>query len=245
MIIRQRTRAFILKKIPRGDSDYVFTAYTRDFGKIFFLGKGIRKINSKLKSSIELFSVSDIEFIQGKTGKKLVDAIPVCCFLKTKKSYKDAPFAGKISLSKLIFFLKISNTLNELIKGEEKDNKVWLLLREVCLEAEKNKNLALLYYYFLWNLFSILGYSINTEQCFFCRKKLSGEQVFFLPKEKSFIDKSCFKKSFEAEQISPEELKLIIIFFQRKISIIGKIKQSSLPVCFLEKISRQSMVYCC
>jgi len=77
MFTHYRTEGFILKKIDRGEADRIFTVYTRDFGKLDLLAKAERKIKSKLRGGLELFYLSDIEFIQGKTHKTLTDTILV------------------------------------------------------------------------------------------------------------------------------------------------------------------------
>ena len=64
-----------MKKEDRGESDRFFTVYTKEFGKLDILGKSIRKISSKLRAGMGLFSLSEIEFIQGKALKTLTDAI--------------------------------------------------------------------------------------------------------------------------------------------------------------------------
>jgi len=69
-----RTRGIILKEANRGEADRLFILYTKDFGKIEILGKGIRRINSKLRPGISFPSLSEIEFIQGKRYKTLTDA---------------------------------------------------------------------------------------------------------------------------------------------------------------------------
>ena len=68
-----RTEGFIFKKEDRNDSDRVFSVFSKDFGRLEIFGKAIRKIDSKLKSAVEIFSFSEIEFVQGKNRKTLTD----------------------------------------------------------------------------------------------------------------------------------------------------------------------------
>lgn len=75
MFVHHRTKAIVLKKVDRKEADQLFTLYTEDFGKLTVLGRAIRKISSKLRSGIEIFYLSEIEFIQGKAYKILTDAV--------------------------------------------------------------------------------------------------------------------------------------------------------------------------
>jgi len=60
------TQAIILSRTDYGEADRIITLLTPDYGKISLLAKGVRKIKSKLAGGIELFSVSQITFIQGR-----------------------------------------------------------------------------------------------------------------------------------------------------------------------------------
>ena len=66
MALQYKTKGFIYKKRNRGETDRIFTIFTYDFGKIDVWGRAIRKIDSKLKSGIDIFYLSYIEFVQGK-----------------------------------------------------------------------------------------------------------------------------------------------------------------------------------
>ena len=147
MAIHYRTRAFILEKTDFQEADQLFTVYTEDFGKIKVLGRAIRKIKSKLRAGAELFYLSEIEFIQGKNHKTLTDAMVIEKFKNVKQD-----------LGKLEILSQIAENADDLISGEEEDEDIWNLLTEVF---EKVNSYSLIYYYFVWNLLSILGYQVD------------------------------------------------------------------------------------
>lgn len=158
MAVHYRTQGFFIRRTDRGEDSQLFTVYTKDFGKLRILGKAIRKIKSKLRSGAELFYLSDIEFIQGKSHKTLTDAILIDSF----PAIKESPL-------KLRIIYKIAEILDDLAVKEEKDNQIWPLLKEVLDKLNspqfKIKYLPLLYYYFFWNFVSILGYEPKFEHC--------------------------------------------------------------------------------
>ena len=141
----------IVKKEDRGEADQLFTVYTKEFGRLEILGKAIRKINSKLRSGADIFYLSDIEFIQGKGYKTLIDAFLIEKFESLEKDLK-----------KLKIAYQISDALDDLIKGQEPDEKIWQLLMETFKKLNspnlKSEILNLVYPSFLWNLLSALGY---------------------------------------------------------------------------------------
>lgn len=60
--------AIVLSRTDYGEADRILTVLTPDFGKVTVLAKGVRRVKSKLAGGIELFSVSDITFIKGRSG---------------------------------------------------------------------------------------------------------------------------------------------------------------------------------
>lgn len=218
MTIRYRTQGFILKKEDRGEADRLFTFFTKDFGKLKILAKAVRKIKSKLRGGLELFYLSEIEFIQGKTHKTLTDAVLMEGFLNLRKDLK-----------RLSIAYKISEVFDDLIKGQEPDKKAWNLLNEVFnklndIQTSNFKLQTLIYYYFLWNLFSILGYGPELCNCLFCQKKVSPPLIYFSLREGGIICRECFKKSKGAEEISPEAIKILRLIMKKDWETLSKLK---------------------
>jgi len=60
------TTGIILNRTNYGEADRILTLLTPDRGKLRLMAKGVRKVKSKLAGGIELFSVSNITYIQGR-----------------------------------------------------------------------------------------------------------------------------------------------------------------------------------
>ncbi len=235
MFVHYRTTGLIFKKDDRGETDQLFTIYTKDFGKLEILGKAIRKISSKLRSGAEPFYLSEIEFIQGKTQKTLTDTILINKFGNLRKDLK-----------RLRIAYRISEVLDNLIKGPEADEKIWQLLEESFEKLDtleirgrrdksllpirppagglSNWKLEILYYYFLWNLLSILGYELQLYNCAVCQKKLLPEKLYFNPKEGGIICHDCFKKVKLGKEVNIETIKILRIILEKNWLILSKLK---------------------
>lgn len=223
MFVHYRTQGFILKKEDRGEADQLFTIYTKDFGKLDVLGKAIRKISSKLRSGAEVFYLTEIEFIQGKAFKTLTDAILINKFENLRKNLKALSVAHKIS-----------ELLDKLVRGQEPDENLWELLNEVfkklndwVLVLKKQQDiwkLEIIYHYFLWNFFSILGYQQEFYRCAVCQKKILPVMNFFNPKEGGLVCKQC-KKTINAEkEINSDTVKIIRILIKDDWQTLKKLK---------------------
>lgn len=236
MFIHYRTEGLILKKEDFGEADRLFTIYTRDFGKVKILGKGIRKISSKLRGGVEIFYLSEIEFIQGKIYKTLTDAILIEKFENLRKD-----------LRKLNIAYKISEILDNLIKEQETDENIWQLLLEVFKKLDNLQftiyNLQLVYYYFFWNLFSLLGYKPELYFCVLCRKKLKPDNLYFNQKEGGIICQNCFKNVAFGKKIKPEVVKILRIILERDLTFLSKIKFENKLLIPLKYVSENYLSY--
>ena len=62
-----RTKAIILRRTNYGEADRILQLLTPDYGKISVMAKGVRREKSKLAGAVELFAVSDITLVSGKS----------------------------------------------------------------------------------------------------------------------------------------------------------------------------------
>jgi len=249
MFVRYRTLGLILVKRDWGEADQLFTVYTKDFGKLEILGKAIRKISSKLRSGIEIFYLSEIEFIQGKAYKTLTDAILINNFKNLRKN-----------LERLDVAKKIADDLDNFVRGEEPDEKIWQLILETF---EKLNNLQLttynsqlIYYYFFWNFISILGYKPELYFCTVCQKKLTEarkdlcarskpEKLYFSAKEGGIICPNCSKKFKDKIEIKPEVVKILRKILEKDWEILSRLKNIEEYLQSLETISENYSSFIC
>ena len=220
MFSRYRTQGIIIKKDDWKETDRFFTVYTKDFGKIKVLGRGIRKISSKLKSGMETFYFSEIEFIQGKNYKTLVDAVLINKFEKVRADLK-----------KTITAYRILGIFADLIQGQEKDEKAWKLLLDSLKDLNDQENYKIIYYYFFWNLLSLLGYTPNLYLCSICQNKLEYKKNYFDLEEGGIVCSDCFKKERKGKEINPDLIKILRILLQdKKIAFNLKVEQNQIDL---------------
>ncbi len=60
------SQGIILSRTNYAEADRILTILTPKYGKLRLIAKGVRKVKSKLAGGIELFSVSEISYINGK-----------------------------------------------------------------------------------------------------------------------------------------------------------------------------------
>ena len=225
MAIYYRTKGYVIGKTNLREADQLFTIYTKDYGKISVLARSIRKIKSKLRSGIDIFYLSEIEFIKGKNYKTLTDTKII------DKNQDD--FAVK---------MKIAEVLDQLIKAPEKDDKIFNLLADSFNNCTKSDLVQMVYHYFFWNLLNFLGYQINLYRCFDCNNKLFPQNLGF--NSEGISCSACFNNSQDTAKISPEAIKILRLILEKRHNILSKLKINSqqlqeiedLETCFLSKI---------
>ena len=108
-IEKYTTEAFILREYPQDENDIVYKVWTKDFGIIFVLARSIRKLNAKLRMSIQKHRFLILTIVKGRdiwrlTGVeeikedssnikyileiKSIIGETISRFLEEKKSYK-------------------------------------------------------------------------------------------------------------------------------------------------------------
>ncbi len=214
--IHYRTQGVFLTKEDKGEADRIFTVLTENFGRLEILAKGIRKIVSKLRSGAELFCLSEIEFIQGKNYKTLTDAVLIEKFKNIKNDFQ-----------KLTLVCKIAEVINSLISQEEKDKRVWDLLKKTLQELNSPtlslERFPLIYFFFFWNLVSFLGYKPEIYNCLICQKKLLPEVLWFSSQEGGIYCWRCLKglsinKESKTEESKIKEIKVETVKILRILS---------------------------
>src|SRR4030067_3439297 len=114
------TEGIILKKKDFGEAYRLFWIYTEKFGMIMASAKGVRLEKSKLRNSLSVFSYGEFAVISSRDFWRIVDA-------REKVLPKtNAGFSEKAKV-----FAKIVNLAVRMIKGEDRNDKDRLELKNV------------------------------------------------------------------------------------------------------------------
>ena len=139
-----KTKGIILKKAGLNEVDRLLTVYTKELGKVLVSAKGVRRLESKLRYSIEPISYVQLILVEGKSFLILKDTVLKNQFLKIKKDLE------KIKIAK-----EIVDLIDEAIAGEEKDENIWKLILNIFKDLNTGKiDLK----GFQKNLIKLLGY---------------------------------------------------------------------------------------
>ena len=83
-----KTEGIILKRINYGEADRILTIYTKHYGKIKALAKGVRRITSRRGGNIELFNQTVLFLHKGRNLDILQEAQVISSFKSWRKNLK-------------------------------------------------------------------------------------------------------------------------------------------------------------
>jgi DNA repair protein RecO (recombination protein O) len=186
------TEGIILKRINFSEADRILTVLTSDYGQVSMLAKGVRKSKSKLAGGLEIFSVSDINYIDGKSELKTIVSTRLKNHYKNIVSSVERTMAAYDFMKLIESFSKHTDTSEYyrlLINGLESLNNIAL-----------NIEISELWFYI--NILNINGSGINLEKPM-DKKNFSEEDNYGF----SIEDMSFFIS--EAGEYTPNHIKFI------------------------------------
>ena len=233
-----KTRAIVFKKNNLNESDRNFSVFTDNFGRLDIFAKAIRKNASKLRGGMDVFFMSEIEFIQGKNRKTLTDAVKIKKF--------DNIFDN---LEKFKIANKIGEILESFIKGEEKDEDIFNLLQDSFSRLNdrdtKTGKYSSIYYYFLWNALSMLGYHPEVQKCNICRGEINPDDVYFSARLGGATCKNCSVKDKFSQKINSDVVKILRIILKKDWQTLSRLKVESASQKILAEISENAIKSFC
>jgi DNA repair protein RecO len=120
-----QTQGLILKSSNIGEANKFFYILTPDLGLIRATAQGVRHLKSKLRHSLQDFSLSNISLVHGKGGWRLINAS------LNSNLHQD------LLLEKFKVVAKVLTLLNSLIQGEEGNEKLFHLVVESVDDLDK------------------------------------------------------------------------------------------------------------
>ena len=117
------TEGLILKSAARGEADRFYTILTRDLGLIRAEGKGVRKIDSKLRYALQDYSLVKLSLVRGREKWRIANGSLV------RNIFAD--LRGEISSRALL--ARAGSLISRLVVGEEPNGQLYENVRNSAL----------------------------------------------------------------------------------------------------------------
>jgi DNA repair protein RecO (recombination protein O) len=185
-----KTEAIVLSRQDLRETSLIVNFYTRDFGKLSGILKGVRADPAKFASPLEIFSHNEIIFYQKNSGLHLVTA----CDLRDNF----APIRQEISRVGLASMMM--ELLAALMAAEDKNEGVFDLALESLRELGLNPMADKIATIFKIKILSLSGFKPHFDSCVSCGERLLGQAKFSL-RLGGLLCQRCFAKDAAARTI--------------------------------------------
>src|SRR3989344_6573029 len=141
------SEGIILSRKNYGDADRILIVLSKNFGKLGLLCKGIRKIKSKKRGHLEIFSRVKFSAVHGNGMDIMTEA----------ETIND--FSGvRINLNKISLAYYFCEVVNKITHEDGHPTTVYSLLSTVLEELEQTTELKKLRLNFIYDLLTNMGY---------------------------------------------------------------------------------------
>ncbi len=166
-----KARGIVLNKRDLRETSLIVDFYTREFGKVCGILKGIRTDPKKFGSNLEIFSLNEIVFY-----RKLHSHLHL-----VSQADKTENFTGaRQSMERVTCAGFMMEMLASIMQLEDKNEEVFDLALASLKELETNYNPEKIATIFKIKMLSLSGFKPHFDSCVCCLDKISGQSRFSL-----------------------------------------------------------------
>lgn len=200
-----KTDAIILRTRPYKETSLIVTFYTRDFGKINGLAKGVKRPKARYASAFQPFSFNQIIFYERKES----DLVTI-----TQCDLKDSFEPIRADLVKTAYASYLSELTDEVAEPKDKNEELFKLLFLILkLLSESEEEAERLVRIFEVKLLVLAGLMPALDTCVNCDKKITHTARFSLSLG-GIVCPNCFSQDPQARPIS-QGAAATIIYLQK------------------------------
>ena len=226
-----KTEGIVLKSMEYEEADKIVTIYTKDYGKITAIAKGVRKTKSKFGSSLEILTYSIFLIYKGRN----IDIV-------SQTEILESFFSTSKEVIRFAFAANCVEIVNKLTEEREKNIGLFNLLKEVLHYLRGTNDSKLLALSFKWQTMSILGYRPSLNHCCRCNKSTEDQkEMYFNIREGGLVCNNCIAEDKE------ECIKVYLYFVKlvRKILItpLSTISNATIPDIKMKELEKITDLY--
>lgn len=230
----QKTEGFILRREDIRETSVLLTAYTRDFGRLKFISKGVRTPEQRFVSAYELFALDGIVFYEKK--KKNFFLLSQCELLNFFSDVRKS--LDRISYA--VYFIELLDSVTPL--GEKNTALYELLVNslELLSSDASPKRVARI---FEIRMLSILGFMPVLKSCVECGKDMAPERARFSVSLGGVLCDACAHRDRRARPVLAGTLNFISHIEALPFERIKKIKVTQKVGSEVERLLRSFIGY--
>lgn len=192
------TEAIVLRAMPIGEADRLFTLLTPQLGKLRATARGVRKPTSKLGGHLDPLTRSSLTINRGRNLDTITGADTLETFPLVKEDLEP--------LSRAIYAVELVDAFSP---EEAASPQVYALFLETlrALGTAPSPDLALRY--FELHLLGFTGFSPTLDRCVECHEQVLPGQHLFSASASGILCPACRASQPQAAPISVDALKTL------------------------------------
>lgn len=230
-VMEYRYRAFMLKKREVGETDRIYTFFTREAGKISALAKGVRRGEAKLASALETGSEVDLTVVRSRGMGKIAGA-----------TLENSHTSLRGNFESLQMFLATLGIFDRLVDFEDRDEFLYNLLTqyvatlELLSQGHMSEKMRLIDVAFFFQFTIHLGYALELNRCVVSEEVLRpGERYLISPSQGGVMKIQYAREHQDGLMIGQETIKALRLFTGYPLLSITKLIVNTETLTELER----------
>ncbi|MEM7798057.1 MAG: DNA repair protein RecO [Chloroflexota bacterium] len=220
-----RAEGIILSRSDIGEADRLLTMFTRDFGKLKAVAKGVRKPQSKQTGHVELFMRTKFLIARGKTFG-----------IATQSEMIEAFTPLREDLIKTTYAAYAVELLDKFTGEEDKNITLFELIHDTLSRFAYEDNPMLVARYYELRLLSLTGFQPQLFRCVDSQEALDEEDQYFSADLGGILKPSHLRADRRAKPISAGALKVLRYLQSRPWDTVKNLQLRRLLHSELEEI---------
>ena len=178
------TDAINLKSYNLSEADKIIVMYTKDYGLMRGVAKGVKKANSKLGARMDSLVANKVMLYKGKNLDTICQAEALNTFKDTRKD-----------LDKLVYSSYISEIISVFgVEDDPSSKEVYELFYKALdriSEAKSKKDAMIAVIKFQLKMMLIAGFGLEFDSCLCCREQILDEDMYFSTQMGGVVCEEC------------------------------------------------------
>lgn len=164
-----KTEAIVIKSFDYRETSRIVTFYTKEYGKITGIMKGIRKDPRKFGSSVDKYSVNDLVYYHYRYSD---------LHLVSHCDLKQYYFLIRDNYEKNIAANYALELVDKIMQPEQVNEEVYILMTRFFERLQTEKDIDRLIYIYQIKMLQHSGFSPHLDSCVKCGEKINGKVRF-------------------------------------------------------------------
>ena len=188
-----KTEGIVLRTFDLRETSRIAIFFTKEYGKVSGVLKGIRKDHKKFGSSVDRFSVNHIVYYQYRNSD--LHLISHC-------DLKGYFYPIRQDLQKSLAASYILELVHLIMPPEEKNERVYRLMLDFLDSLQTENDASALVHFFQIKILSLSGFKPHLDTCLKCKTRIM-ERARFSLREGGLVCLDCAAGDVTLEPLSP------------------------------------------